>query len=299
MASGKSLVVGASGLVGGALMRVLRRAQFDVAGTYAKNPRPGLEPLDLTQSARVCACVERHRPVVIFLTGALTHVDYCEDHPNEAFAINMEGPRAVAEAARALGAQLVFYSTEYVFDGKAGPYDEQDPPSPLSVYGQSKLAAERAICDFVENALILRTTVLFGWDSNSQNFAMQVYRKVRSGERMTIPMDQFGNPTLAEYLAEVSLTLAQRGARGVVNVVGADLVARSDFALKLVRLFGGSPDLIVPVTTDSLKQKAPRPLRGGLKTAKLERLLGGKAMALDDALKRLDEQRRAEVAGAS
>ena len=181
MASGKSLVVGASGLVGGALMRVLRRAQFDVAGTYAKNPRPGLEPLDLTQSARVCACVERHRPVVIFLTGALTHVDYCEDHPNEAFAINMEGPRAVAEAARALGAQLVFYSTEYVFDGKAGPYDEQDPPSPLSVYGQSKLAAERAICDFVENALILRTTVLFGWDSNSQNFAMQVYRKVRSG----------------------------------------------------------------------------------------------------------------------
>jgi len=290
MALGKALVIGASGLAGGALMRVLRGAHIEAAGTYAKSPAAGLEALDITDSARVRACVERHRPAAIFLTAALTHVDYCEDHPDEAFAINAEGPRAVAEAARAVGARVVFYSTEYVFDGKAGPYDEEDPPSPLSVYGQTKLAAERAICDLVENALILRTTVLFGWDSNSTNFAMQVYRKVRSAERMTIPMDQFGNPTLAEYLAQVSLTLAQRGARGVVNVVGADIVARSDFALALVKLFGGSPDLIVPIPTESLKQKAPRPLRGGLKTAKLERLLGGKAMALDDSLKRLELQ---------
>jgi dTDP-4-dehydrorhamnose reductase len=296
MALGKVLVIGASGLTGRALMRILRGTQIEAAGTYARSPAAGLEALDITDAARVRACVERHRPATVFLAAALTHVDYCEDHPDEAFASNVEGPRAVAEAARALGAQVVFYSTEYVFDGKAGPYDEQDPPSPLSVYGQSKLAAERAICDLVENALILRTTVLFGWDSNSQNFAMQVYRKVRSGERMTIPMDQFGNPTLAEYLAEVSLTLAQRGARGVVNVVGTDLVARSDFALALVKLFEGSPDLIVPVPTESLKQKAPRPLRGGLKTAKLERLLGGKAMALDDALKRLELQRKAGAA---
>src|SRR3970282_1682582 len=236
--------MGASGLGGGALMRVLRGAHIEAAGTYAKSPAAGLEVLDITDAARVRACVERPRPAVIFLTAALTHVDYCEDHPHEAFAINVEGPRAVAEAAGALDAQLVFYSTEYVFDGKAGPYDEEDPPSPLSVYGQSKLAAERTICDTIENALILRTAVVFGWDSKSTNFAMWVYRKVRSGERMTITMDQFGNPTLAEYLAEVSLTLAQRGAGGVFNVVGADLVPRYDFALALVKLFGCSPDLI-------------------------------------------------------
>ncbi len=298
MASGKSLVVGASGLVGGALMRVLRRAQIDVAGTYAKNPRPGLEPLDITYSARVRACVERHRPAVIFLTGALTHVDYCEEHADEAFAINVEGPRAVAEAARAAGARLVFYSTEYVFDGNAGPYDEEEPPSPLSVYGRSKLAAERAILETLDDALVLRTTVVYGWDAESKNFAMQVYQKVRVGERMTIPADQFGNPTLAEYLAEASVALVRQDARGVVNAVGKDLVARSDFALALVKLFGGSPDLIVPVTTDSLKQKAPRPLRGGLKPAKLERLLGRDAIPLGIALKRLDDQRRAEEAGA-
>jgi len=291
MALGKALVVGASGLVGKALMRVLKTAHTDAVGTYAKFPGAGLEALDITSSTQVRACVERHRPVTIFLTAALTHVDYCEDHPDEAFAINVDGPRAVAEAARSLDAQLVFYSTEYVFDGKAGPYDEEDPPSPLSVYGRSKLAAERAICDIVENALILRTTVLFGWDSNSTNFAMQVYRKVRAREQMTIPMDQFGNPTLAEYLAEMSLALAQLGVRGIVNVVGKDLVARSEFARALVKLYGGSPDLVVPVPTESLKQKAPRPLRGGLRTEKLERIVDSKAMALDDALKRLGKQR--------
>ena len=291
MALGKALVVGASGLVGKALMRVLKTAHTDAVGTYAKFPGAGLEALDITSSTQVRAFVERHRPVTIFLTAALTHVDYCEDHPDEAFAINVDGPRAVAEAARSLDAQLVFYSTEYVFDGKAGPYDEEDPPSPLSVYGRSKLAAERAICDIVENALILRTTVLFGWDSNSTNFAMQVYRKVRAREQMTIPMDQFGNPTLAEYLAEMSLALAQLGVRGIVNVVGKDLVARSEFARALVKLYGGSPDLVVPVPTESLKQKAPRPLRGGLRTEKLERIVDSKAMALDDALKRLGKQR--------
>jgi dTDP-4-dehydrorhamnose reductase len=291
MAFDKALVIGASGLVGKALMRVLKTAHTGAVGTFAQFPGAGLEALDITSSTQVRACVERHRPATIFLTAALPHVDYCEDHPDEAFAINVEGPRAVAEAARALDAQLVFYSTEYVFDGRAGPYDEEAHAAPLSVYGRTKLAAERAIRETVDNALILRTAVVFGWDSHSKNFAMQVYHKVRAGEQMTIPMDQFGNPTLAEYLAEMSLALAQQGVRGIVNVVGEDLIARSEFARALVKLYGGSPDLVVPVPTESLKQKAPRPLRGGLRTEKLERIVGSKAMALDDALKRLGKQR--------
>ena len=292
MALGKVLVIGASGLVGRAVMHVLRGAHIEAAGTYAKSPAAGLEVLDITDAARVRACVERHRPATIFLTAARTHVDYCEDHPDEAYAINVEGPRAVAEAAGALDAQLVFYSTEYVFDGKAGPYDEEAPAAPLSVYGRTKLAAERAIRETVDNALTLRTAVVFGWDSNSKNFAMQVYHKVRAGEQMTIPMDQFGNPTLAEYLAEMSLALAQRGVHGILNVVGKDLIARSDFARALVKLYEGSPDLVVPVTTESLKQKAARPLYGGLRTEKLERLVGRKAMPLDEALKRLERERK-------
>src|SRR3989304_5004145 len=104
MALGKALVIGASGLAGRALMRILRGARIEAAGTYAKSPAAGLEALDITDATRVRACVERHRPAAIFLTAGRTHVDYCEDHPDEAYAINVEGTRAVAEGAGALGA---------------------------------------------------------------------------------------------------------------------------------------------------------------------------------------------------
>lgn len=290
MAAGAGLVIGASGLVGRALMRALGAAGIEAHGTYASHPVAGLLGLDLTDEAQVGDCLRRLRPATVYLTAALTHVDYCEDHPDEAFKINVEGPRAVASAARDIGAKLVFYSTEYVFDGMAGPYDEDAAPNPLSVYGQTKLAAERAILEAAGDALILRTTVVFGWAPHSKNFAMQVHEKVRTREKMTIPMDQIGNPTLAEYLVEMSLTLAQRGICGTVNVVGKDWLARSEFALALVKLYGGSPDLVVAVPTDSLRQKAARPLRGGLRTEKLERLVGQKAMTLEDALDRLAAQ---------
>jgi len=292
MAMGKALVVGASGLVGGALMRALRAARIDCVGTYGAHPQAGLVALDITSPDQLRACLERYRPESVFLAAALTHVDYCEDHPDEAFKINLEGPRALAEAGRAIGAQVVFYSTDYVFDGKAGPYDEEAHAAPLSIYGRSKWAAEQALQEILEYVLILRTTGVFGWDLNSKNFAMQVYHKVRARERMTIPMDQFGNPTLADYLAEMSLALAQRGVLGIVNVVGKDLIARSDFARALVQLYEGSPDLVVPVPTESLQQKALRPHYGGLRTEKLERLLGRKAILLDDALKRLERERK-------
>jgi dTDP-4-dehydrorhamnose reductase len=160
----------------------------------------------------------------------------------------------------------------------------------------SKLAGENAIREFMPDALIVRTTVVYGWDTLSakKNFAMQVYERVQTGQEMTIPEDQIGNPTLAEYLAQCSVALVERQASGVVNVVGKDLMPRTEFTRALVILFGGDVSRITPVTTASMRQKAPRPLRGGLRTEKLARLLGRDAMSLDDALQWLDRQRRAE-----
>ena len=296
MDNSSPLVIGASGLVGQSLMRQLAGAAGRVVGTYVTQPRPGLIKLDMTDGAELRNCLEAVKPSVIYLSAALTQVDYCEDHPDEAYKQNSLGPRLVAEAAARIGAQLVFYSTEYVFDGTAGPYDEAAATNPLSVYGRSKLAGEDAIREFMPDALIVRTTVVYGWDTLSvkKNFAMQVYERVKNGQEMTIPEDQIGNPTLAEYLAQCSIALVERQASGVVNVVGKDLMPRTDFTRALVRLFGGDVSRVTPVTTASMKQKAPRPLRGGLRTEKLARLLGRDAMSLDDALQWLDRQRRAE-----
>src|SRR5262252_5555446 len=268
------LVIGASGLAGQSLMRTLRQRNKNVVGTYATRARDGLRLLDFTDAGRIHECLTAVKPMTVYLTAALTHVDYCEDHPEEAMKRNVEAPTRVAQEAAGVGAKLVFYSTEYVFDGKNGPYQEEDNPAPLSVYGRTKLAAEQAIGEICPDALIIRTTVLYGWDQKSVNFAMQIYARVQAEAEMTIPSDQIGNPTLADYLAEASVDLVQRETSGVVNVVGKDLVPRSEFAKALVRTFGGNPERVIPVTTASLKQKAARPLRGGLRTEKVTRLLG-------------------------
>jgi dTDP-4-dehydrorhamnose reductase len=171
-----------------------------------------------------------------------------------------------------------------VFDGAAGPYDEEAPTLPLSVYGRTKLEAEKAVREILPEALILRTTVVFGWDPQSKNFAMQIGERVENGQDITVPGDQFGSPTWAEFLADASVRLLERGVGGVVNVAGRDTVARADFARALVRVFGGAPEKVIAVSTAALKQKAPRPLRCGLRTEKLQALLGEPPISMEEAL---------------
>lgn len=283
----KALVIGASGLVGGALLRALAAAQHEALGTYRGRPAPGLLPLDVADAPRVRHVVAEARPDVVFLTAALTAVDYCEDHEDEARAINVDGPRVVGDAARAAGARLVYYSTEYVFDGTAGPYGEDDAVRPQGVYARSKADGEQAVREVIQDHLILRTTVVFGWDLASKNFAMQVWERLSAGERMRVPCDQVGNPTLADFLAETSVEIVARGVGGeTVNVVGRDRIPRTEFGVRLARRLGLDERLIDPITTADLHQPARRPLNAGLKTEKLAAILGRTPISLDDAIER-------------
>jgi dTDP-4-dehydrorhamnose reductase len=280
----KALVIGAPGQVGRALMRLIPTAGMDAVGTYRSRPVPNMLPLDVADHAAVRSVIMEQRPSVVFLTAALTAVDYCESHEEEAWAINVDGPAAVAQAAKEVGAKTVFYSTEYVFDGAAGPYGEDDPISPQGVYARSKAEGERAVLAATDNALIARTTVVFGWDPTSKNFAMQVWERLSAGEPMRVPNDQISNPTLADFLALATVLLAQDDVRGIVNVVGRDRVPRSEFAVRLARGLGLDDRLIEPIATSELKQIAPRPLDAGLRTEKLAGLLGRPAMSLDEAI---------------
>ena len=285
----KALVIGGSGLVGGALLRALTAAGHSPVATYRARPGPNLIQLDVVDSRAVRSVVDEVHPDVVFLTAALTAVDYCEEHEAEARSINVGGAGAAAEAARAVGARLVYYSTEYVFDGAKtdGPYGEDDPVSPVGVYARSKADGEQAVRDATDDHLIVRTTVVFGWDRASKNFAMQVWDRLSGGEHMRVPSDQIGNPTLADFLAETSVELIARGVAGEsVNVVGRDRVARTALGKRLARRLGLDESLIEPVTTPDLHQRAPRPLNAGLKTEKLAAMLGRPAISLDGALDR-------------
>jgi dTDP-4-dehydrorhamnose reductase len=279
------LVIGGPGLVGGSLLRALAATGQEALGTYHSRPQPGMVPLDVTDAASVGDLVQSFRPDVIHLTAALTAVDYCETAEDQARRINVGGAEAVARAARDTDAKLVLYSTEYVFDGTAGPYGEDDPPAPQGAYARSKLDAERAVQALAPDHLIVRTTVVFDWDPGSKNFAMQVWERLSAGEGMRVPRDQIGNPTLARFLAGATLDLVELDVSGVVDVVGADRVPRSEFAVRLAAALDLDPRLIEPVSTSSLNQIAPRPLDAGLKTERLRSLLGRPAMSLDGEIR--------------
>ena len=291
----RALVVGASGLVGAALLRTLDAEGWSVTGTAMTRPRGDLRLLDVGEGAAVSSLVRELTPEVVFLGAAYTNVDGCEQDPALAKRVNVEGPRSSAAACKAIGALLVFYSSEYVFDGERGPYRETDVPRPINVYGKTKLEAERAIEDSGVDALIIRTTGIYGWDRTSKNFAMQVWQRLSAGEGMRVASDQVSTPTLVDGLAEITVRLVELGLGGVVHVAGRDRVSRADFARRLASTFALDPALIEDVPTAELGQRAPRPLAGGLKTERLHGLLGTEAMALDEALKRLRRQWRADT----
>ncbi|HZZ83566.1 MAG TPA: SDR family oxidoreductase [Anaeromyxobacteraceae bacterium] len=289
------LVIGASGQVGRACAEAFVRAGHEVAGTCASRPVAGLLRLDLLDAAAVRATLDAVRPDAVVLSAALTNVDRCEDEPRLAEALNAETPAVVAEVARARGARVVQLSTEYVFDGEAGPYSEGDAPRPLQVYGATKLAGERVVLAASPDNLAVRTTVVFGHDPGGKNFVMQLRDRLGRGERMRVPADQVSSPTYAPDLADAIVRLLERGAAGVVNVVGPEVMDRHAFAVLAARALGLDPSLLDPVPTSALGQRARRPLRVGLTIGLLRSLCGEVMRPTQEAL--LDVAARGRSAG--
>lgn len=282
----KLLIIGASGQVGAALL--------DFCGG-----KPGLEafgaarsagdliPLDLAVPSTVNSAFEAVRPDAAVLCSALTHVDKCEENPALAEKINAEGPRIAAECCRRFDSRLVYLSTEYVFDGVSGPYSEEDAPNPISVYGKTKLCGEKAVLGLGKAALVVRTTVVYSYNPASKNFIMQLISLLGKGEKMNVPYDQYSNPTYAPDLAGAITELLRLEKSGIYNVVGKDLLSRYDFAVRACGILGLDASLLVPRKTAELGQKAPRPLRAGLKTGKLLRETGKVPSGIDRGVERV------------
>ena len=142
------------------------------SGTYCTHPVDGLRQLDMRDVAAVQRLVAEVRPELIIQPAAQPHVDWCEDHVQESYDINVAGTRNLAEAARAAGARYVFFSTDYVFDGAAGPYAEDAATDPPNVYGRHKLEAERLIAATLQDYLIVRVCGVYGFERQGKNFVM-------------------------------------------------------------------------------------------------------------------------------
>ena len=273
----KSYIVGASGQVGGAIYNALIASQDEslVVGTYSKNKPPHLElcHLDITDE-KACLKLLDGEAGHVYLASSYTNVDGCEKDPEFSHLVNVQGASYIVEAARKFAHKLIYFSSEYVFDGKDGPYDEEALPSPISVYGRDKVEAERLVLSLAD-ALVLRTTVVYGREWQGKNFVLRLIKTLREGNAMMVPFDQVGSPTYAPSLAEAAIALARCGEKGIFNTAGQSRVSRYQFALDAAEVFALDGSLIKPVSTESLKQPAARPLEGGLVVDKILKLFPG------------------------
>jgi dTDP-4-dehydrorhamnose reductase len=288
------LVIGASGLVGEHLLRCLRRNGQPAIGTYYQHPRQGLYPLDLRDRQAIAELLRRFEPSIVYLPAALTNVGYCELHPEEAYEINVLGTCLVVHESNSIGARLVYFSSDYVFDGLNGPYSEVDPARPICEYGRQKLLCEHYIALHADNYLIVRTTVVYGWESQGKNFVQRLVKALRAGERVRVPKDQIGSPTYAPNLAEAVVELATAGATGLFHVVGPKLASRYDFAVAAAETFGLDTSLIEPVSTAELGQAAPRPLKAGMHIDKVQGVLQTRLIDYVEGLRMMASERPAE-----
>jgi dTDP-4-dehydrorhamnose reductase len=242
------LITGSSGYLGSELARLAP----DAAGTYLTAERPGAVRLDVRDADGVARVMRELRP------RAVIHTAYSEAGDDEARAVNVAGSDNVARAAAEAGARLVHVSTDLVFDGALGrPYTEDDEPNPIIEYGRQKLVAEHAVREALPEALIVRTSLIYGGDEPSRH--EQVALDAAAGRTaMNFFRDELRNPVQVGDLAAALLELAESDAAGILHVAGTDAIDRYAFARLAAAARGGDPDALESAL--AAEHPSPRPL---------------------------------------
>jgi dTDP-4-dehydrorhamnose reductase len=286
-------VTGANGLLGGAAVARLLAAGGHELLALGRGPcRLPAGPFvwadaDLGDGRSVERALVAFGAQAVLHAGAWTDVDACERDPEGAWRVNVNGTEQVSRACRALRARLVAVSTDYVFDGTAGPYGEDDLPNPRGVYARTKRCGEEAALLLVPDCAVARVAIVYsGRPGAKSTFATQVVEKLSRGEPVKAFHDQSVTTTLAANGAAMCLELLlETEYRGVLHTSDATVLDRVEFARRVARTFGLEGE-IVPVRTADVKLLAPRPLRGGLRVDRAAALLRNRPLGIDEALAR-------------
>lgn len=220
------------------------------------------------------------KPDTIINCSAMTDVEECETSKQSAWNINVELPRNLAEISRLINAHLIHLSSDYVFDGKKGPYTEADTPFPINYYGKTKLASENVIRSTWENHTIIRTNVLYGCDQlqGQTDFLTHLLHAFKNKNPIRVADDMFCNPTYIPEIAEALYIITRKELIGTYHISGAEYVSRFQFAEIAGNIL--LPDnsfretILKSVKVKDLRLKAPRPLRAGLVSLKAQTELG-------------------------
>lgn len=273
MTEKRLFIAGASGLIGGNCLKLFGADKnYSVKGTYFSYPARDTVYYDTLNPGNPDNFdLQGFKPTYILHAGALTHVDYCEAHPEESYEKTVTSTRNLLAEAKKCGAFFIYISTDYVFDGQHGPYMEEDTLNPLSVYGRHKLEAEEMVRHTLPGAhLILRVTNVYGDEERNKNFIARLVQAAANGEKMhlKLPYDQYATPVNAWDVASALHTLLDGGCTGTYHIASTDYLNRVQLAQKVLGYFNTHEVTIEAISTASLGQAAARPLQGGLKAAK-------------------------------
>ncbi len=267
----KVLIIGASGLVGSNCLNYFNEKGYECVGTHYSYEASGTVYYDtLNPDNPKNFDISHFKPEVIVHCGALTHVDYCENHEEESFKFTVQSTQNIIQIAQKYDAKVVFISTDYIFDGQNGPYEENTPANPISVYGRHKWEAEQLVSVSGLKHLILRVTNLYGDEERGKNFVARIMEQAANNQHLTLklPVDQYATPVNAKDIARAMYLLLSDKKEGVYNIASTDYMNRVQLALRILSYYPKAAYDLFPMTTEEMNPPAARPLQGGLKTFK-------------------------------
>ncbi len=289
----KVLITGANGLLGSKLVETAERFGHVVYAGDIVQPVRGIPiQFDISNQKQVDSIFERLVPEAVVHCAAMTDVDKCEKARDLAWKINVTGTENIVRALDKIHAFVIYVSTDFVFNGEKGSYDEEDVPDPINHYGLTKLEAEKRVQDTVAKHCIVRASVIFGSTPalGKVNFALWLLDSLRRKEQVNIVTDQWNSPTLNTNMAEMILEIMERKLEGIIHVSGATRINRYDFAKLMASAFGLDSNLVTPVTSADFSWPARRPKDSSLSTKKARRLLQNKPLEISRAFLRLKEE---------
>jgi dTDP-4-dehydrorhamnose reductase len=270
----KILITGANGLLGQKLIKQIlpNKDLFAIATSKSDCRLPAdwadfaFEQMDVCDTAQVDEVMRAHQPDVVIHAASMTDVDRCEVNHDECYRQNVIGTRNVLSACEKYGSHFIFISTDFIFDGKNGPYDETASSNPINYYGRSKEQAEAITRSSRAIWTIVRTNLVYGMahDLSRSNLVLWVKHALELGKEIHLVDDQIRTPTLAEDLAIGCLLIAKKKATGIFNISGKDLLTPYDMAILTARYFDLDEEKILKTDSRHFSQVAPRPLRTGL-----------------------------------
>ena len=282
----KVLIIGSNSLVGSTLYNYAKDS-FELYHTFynKKINSENSTRVDLVkESQNILDLIEKIRPSFVIHTVGYPNVDFCEKNKDAAYFLHVTITEKIAQTCASVGAKLLYFSTDAVFDGKQDKkYVESDLTNPLSYYGKTKLAAEKVLIEASRNNVVFRTTVIYGQYSKSR-FTNWVLNNLKQNKPVPAFTDQFNTPTLVDDLCKAILHIPDLDLSGIYHAAGKTCLSRYDFALKLARKFNYNEKLIVPTISSTVNQVAPRPRNGCLDATRLEKALGFEFSEIDRGL---------------